>query len=79
MMDLKNLFDKRIEEFILVLTTALIVSILFTQSILRFFGGFSLSWGAELAQFLHIRQIGAERELEKGVDCGTTGIDCRHP
>ncbi|MCD2137865.1 TRAP transporter small permease [Salinicoccus halitifaciens] len=56
-MDLKNLFDKRIEEFILVLTMALIVAILFTQSILRFFGGFSLSWGAELAQFLHIWQI----------------------
>lgn len=56
-MDLKNLFDKRIEEFILVLTMALIVSILFIQSVSRFLLGSSFSWGAELAQYLHIWQI----------------------
>lgn len=56
-MDLKNLFDKRIEEFIIVLTMALIVLLLFMQATFRFFLGFSYSWGAELAQYLHIWQI----------------------
>src|SRR5699024_18512 len=56
-MSLKNLFDKRIEEFILILTMALIVLILFIQATFRFFLGFSYSWGAELAQYLHIWQI----------------------
>lgn len=56
-MDLKNLLDNRIEEFFLVLTMAIMVLIMFFQATSRFFIGNSLSWGAELAQYLHIWQI----------------------
>ncbi|GAB3790570.1 TRAP transporter small permease [Virgibacillus kimchii] len=56
-MDVKTLLDKRMEEFILVLTMALMVLIMFFQSIFRYFFGFSISWGSELAQYLHVWQI----------------------
>src|SRR5699024_980600 len=56
-MNVKELFDKRIEEFILVLTMAIMVIIMFVQSTSRYFIGSSFTWGSELAQYLHIWQI----------------------
>mgnify|MGYP001160540380 CR=1 FL=1 len=56
-MDVKNLLDKRIEEFILVFTMAMMVLIMFVQSTSRYFIGSSFSWGSELSQYLHIWQI----------------------
>jgi len=56
-MTVKNLLDKRIEEFILVLTMLIMVLMMFFQSTSRYFIGTSFSWGSELAQYLHIWQI----------------------
>lgn len=56
-MNAKVLFDKRMEEFILVFTMAAMVLIIFVQSTSRYFIGTSFSWGSELAQYLHIWQI----------------------
>lgn len=56
-MNVKVLLDKRIEEFILVLTMALMVLIMFIQSTSRYFIGMSFSWGSELSQYLHVWQI----------------------
>src|SRR5699024_5431214 len=56
-MNVKELFDKRIEEFILVLTMAIMVLIMSIQSTSRYFIGTSFSWGSELSQYLHIWQI----------------------
>src|SRR5699024_3499383 len=56
-MNVKELFDKRIEEFILVLTMASMVLIMSVQSTSRYFIGTSISWGSELSQYLHISQI----------------------
>lgn len=56
-MNVKDLLDKRIEEFILVLTMVLMVLIMFVQSTSRYFVGSSFSWGSELAQYLHVWQI----------------------
>ncbi len=56
-MNLKLLFDKRLEESVLVLTMAVMVLIMFVQSTSRYVTGTSFSWGSELAQYLHIWQI----------------------
>ncbi|MBO1002995.1 TRAP transporter small permease [Pseudogracilibacillus auburnensis] len=56
-MNVKTLLDKRMEEFILVLTMAIMVLIMFIQSTSRYFFGFSFSWGSEFAQYLHVWQI----------------------
>ncbi|WP_085991096.1 TRAP transporter small permease [Oceanobacillus senegalensis] len=56
-MNVKDLLDKRIEESILVLTMAVMVLIIFVQSTSRYFFGTAFSWGAELAQYLHVWQI----------------------
>src|SRR5699024_12688088 len=56
-MNVKELFDKRIEEFILVLTMAIMVLIMSIQSTSRYFIGNSFSWVSELSQYLHIWQI----------------------
>lgn len=64
-MDWKQLIDKRIEEFIIIVTMALMVILMFTQSSSRFLLGSSLSWGSELARYLHVWQIwiGASRAV----------------
>lgn len=56
-MNVKELFDKRIEEFLIVLTMAIMVAIMFIQSTSRYFIGTSFTWGYELAQYLHVWQI----------------------
>lgn len=56
-MDVKTIFDKRIEEFFLVLTMAIMVLMMFIQSVSRYFIGTSFSWGSEFAQYLHVWQI----------------------
>ncbi|MEI3605766.1 TRAP transporter small permease [Pseudogracilibacillus sp. SE30717A] len=56
-MNVKVLLDRRIEEFILVLTMAIMVLIMFVQSTSRYFIGTSFSWGSEFAQYLHVWQI----------------------
>jgi len=56
-MSLKSVFDKRIEESILVITMIVMVLIMFIQSTSRYVFGTSFSWGSELAQYLHIWQI----------------------
>lgn len=56
-MNVKTLLDKRMEEFVLVLTMAMMVLIMFVQSTSRYLIGFSFSWGSELAQYLHVWQI----------------------
>jgi len=56
-MNVKELFDKRIEEFVLVLTMAIMVLVMSIQSTSRYFIGTSFSWGSELSQYLHIWQI----------------------
>src|SRR5690625_1394656 len=56
-MSLKSVFDKRIEDSILVITMIVMVLIMFIQSTSRYVFGTSFSWGTELAQYLHIWQI----------------------
>lgn len=56
-MDVKQLLDKRIEEFIIVFTMIIMVIIMFVQSVSRYFIGTSFTWGSELAQYLHVWQI----------------------
>lgn len=56
-MDMKTILDKRIEEFVLVLTMLVMVFIVFFQAASRYVFGTSLSWGSELAQYLHVWQI----------------------
>ncbi len=56
-MNVKVLLDRRIEEFILVLTMAIMVLVMFVQSTSRYFIGTSFSWGSEFAQYLHVWQI----------------------
>lgn len=56
-MDLKKILDKHVEEFFLVITMVIMVLLIFFQSFSRYFLGFSLSWGSELAVYLHIWQI----------------------
>jgi len=56
-MNMKLLFDKRLEESVLVMTMAVMVLIMFVQSTSRYVTGNSFSWGSELAQYLHIWQI----------------------
>lgn len=56
-MNVKMLFDKRLEESVLVTTMAVMVLIMFVQSTSRYVTGTSFSWGSELAQYLHIWQI----------------------
>lgn len=56
-MDFKSILDKRIEEFVIVLTMAIMVLLMFIQSTSRYILGNSLSWGSELAQYLHVWQI----------------------
>lgn len=56
-MNVKTLLDKRIEEFFLVVTMAIMVLVMFGQSTSRYFIGTSFSWGSEFAQYLHVWQI----------------------
>lgn len=56
-MKVKSLFDKRLEESVLVLTMLAMVLIMFAQATSRYIIGTSFSWGSELAQYLHIWQI----------------------
>lgn len=56
-MNVKELFDKRMEEFLIVLTMAIMVLIMCIQSLSRYFIGTSFIWGSELAQYLHVWQI----------------------
>lgn len=56
-MDLKKILDKHVEEFLLVITMVIMVLLIFFQAFSRYFLGFSLSWGSELAIYLHIWQI----------------------
>src|SRR5699024_5021000 len=56
-MNVRELFDKRIEDFILVQTMTFLVIIMFVQSTSMYFIGSSFTWGSELAQYLHIWQI----------------------
>ncbi|MGM8366744.1 TRAP transporter small permease [Virgibacillus sp. W0181] len=56
-MNFKIILDKRIEEFIIVITMAVMVLLMFVQSSSRYLLGNSLSWGSELAQYLHVWQI----------------------
>lgn len=56
-MNIKSIFDKRIEEFIIVATMIVMVFLMAFQSTSRYVTGNSLSWGSELAQYLHVWQI----------------------
>lgn len=56
-MDIKTILDKRAEEFVLVITMLVMVFIIFFQATSRYILGTSLSWGSELAQYLHVWQI----------------------
>ena len=67
-MDLKKIFDERIEESFLVISMVVMVSLIFLQSASRYITGNSLSWGTELVIYLHIWQIwiGASWGIRKG-------------
>lgn len=54
---LKSIVRGKLEEHILALTMILIVVLVFGQAVSRFFMGVSLSWGSELAVYLHILQV----------------------
>lgn len=54
---LKSIARGKIEEHILAITMILIVLFVFAQAASRFFMGVSLSWGSELAVYLHILQV----------------------
>lgn len=56
-MNLKYLFDKKLEEVFLVISLLIMVILMFSQSIGRYAVGNSFSWGSELAQYLHVWQI----------------------
>ncbi|MGM8213661.1 TRAP transporter small permease [Virgibacillus sp. W0430] len=56
-MNLKLILDKKVEEFIIVITMIVMVLLMFVQSTSRYLLGNSLSWGSELAQYLHVWQI----------------------
>lgn len=56
-MDMKKIIDKRMEEFVLVITMFVMVFLIFFQATSRYILGTSLSWGSELAQYLHVWQI----------------------
>jgi len=55
--NVKKLFDRHLEESVLVTTMLVMVLIMFVQSTSRYVIGTSFSWGSELAQYLHIWQI----------------------
>ena len=54
---LKGIVKGKIEEHILAITMILIVILVFAQAASRFLIGVSLSWGSELAIYLHISQV----------------------
>src|SRR5699024_3594849 len=54
---LKGIVKGKIEEHILAITMILIVILVFAQAASRFLIGVSLSWGSELAIYLHILQV----------------------
>lgn len=54
---LKSIVKGKIEEHILAITMILIVLLVFAQAASRFVLGVSLSWGSELAIYLHILQV----------------------
>jgi len=64
----KGIVRGKIEENILVITMALIVALVFIQGASRFLIGTSISWGSELAIYLHILQvwIGASLAVRSG-------------
>lgn len=54
---LKGILKGRIEENILALTMLFIIFLVFLQASSRYISGTSLSWGSELAIYLHILQV----------------------
>lgn len=67
-MNWKKLLDEHIEEVILVLTMTVMVVVIFAQSSSRLLFNSAVSWGSELARYLHIWQIwiGASLAIRKG-------------
>jgi C4-dicarboxylate transporter DctQ subunit len=64
----KGIIKGKIEEHILAITMLLIVVLVFMQAASRFLTGASLSWGSELAIYLHILQVwvGASLAIRTG-------------
>lgn len=56
-MNMKGIFDKKIEESFLVLSLLIMVLLMFSQSVSRYVFGTSFVWGSELSQYLHVWQI----------------------
>lgn len=54
---LNAILKGKIEEHILAITMILIVVLVFAQAIFRYLLGVSISWGSELAIYLHILQV----------------------
>lgn len=59
---------KKIEETFLVMSMAIILLLIFSQALFRYFFGSGLVWGEELARFVHVAQvwIGASFIVKKG-------------
>lgn len=56
-MNLTRILDMEIEKLLLVITMVLMVFLIFFQAVSRYVLGSSLSWGSELALYLHIWQV----------------------